>query len=240
MKLAKLAHVKPLVSIDRSRRSGRHGVTPTSAQLVSALKGWRQRWPGQISDVSAWNEPNINGKKPKTVAKWWLALRKACSACTVLPGELVDQPNATKWATDFIKAAKRKPAIWALHAYVDANTLSTKRTKAFLKAVTGKVWLTETGGVVSRANGSVRFKGYGVDFQAKATSFLLNTLTKVSPRLQRLYVYEWSTPPSELSSWDSGLVGPDGKGRPSLNVLRKYLGMGPIDLTAPGTKPPTQ
>ncbi len=184
---ARLAGVKPLVSFDRSRRD--KSVNPTPQQLATALTAWRARWPGQIAEVSAWNEPNINGKSASRVAKWWLALRKTCPGCTVLPGELVDRTNAIKWAKDFIKAAKRAPATWALHSYIDANNFSSKNTKAFLKAVKGKVWLTETGGVVRRTAraANAKFKGSGIAHQTKATSYLLNTLAK-NPRVGRVYV----------------------------------------------------
>jgi hypothetical protein len=225
MQGAKLAGVKPLVSFDRSRTN--KSLNPSPAQLVTALKAWRAKWPGQISDVSAWNEPNINGKSGSRVAKWWLALRKACPSCTVLPGELVDRTNAAKWAKDFIKAAKRTPSIWALHAYIDANNFTSKNTKAFLKVAKGKLWLTETGGVVRRAAraNNAKFKGSGVAHQTKATSYLLNTIAK-NPRVQRIYIYSWSSV-GDLN-WDSGLVGPAGEARPALNVVRKYLGLGPV------------
>jgi hypothetical protein len=223
---AKAIGAKPLVSFDRSRRH--HSANPSPSQLASALKAWRKRWPGQIKEISAWNEPNINGKSASRVAKWWLALRKACSSCTVLPGELVDKSNAITFAKSFVKAAKRSPSIWALHAYVDANNFKTTNTKKFLKAVKGKVWLTETGGVVRRTNGSATFAGKGVAFQTKATDYLLNKLVKVSSRIQRVYFYAWSSVGDK--NWDSGLIGPAGA-RPALNVVRKYLGLAP-DPTA--------
>lgn len=226
---ARLAGAKPLVSFDRSRVNKR--VNPSPQQLATALKAWRARWSGQISDVSAWNEPNINGKSASRVAKWWLALRKACPSCKVLPGELVDRTNAAKWAKDFIKAAKRKPAIWALHAYIDANNFTTKNTKAFLKeAKGGKLWLTETGGVVRRTARAqnAKFKGAGVSHQTKATQYLLGTVAK-NPRIQRIYLYSWSSV-GDLN-WDSGIVGPAGEARPALNVVRRYLGLGPTQVS---------
>jgi hypothetical protein len=226
---AKLAGVKPLVSFDRSRVNKR--ANPSPGQLANALTAWRARWPGQISDVSAWNEPNINGKSGSRVAKWWLALRAACPSCTVLPGELVDRTNAVKWTQDFVKAAKRQPAIWALHAYIDANNFSSKQTKAFLKAVGGKIWLTETGGVVRRtprAN-SAKFKGSGVAHQEKVTDYLLKTIAS-DKRIERLYIYSWSSV-GDLN-WDSGLTGPAGEARPALNILRKYLGLPPVAVVS--------
>jgi hypothetical protein len=225
MRGAKAAGARPLVSFDRSR--SQKSFNPSPATLAATLKAWRARWPGQISDVSAWNEPNINGKSANRVAKWWLALRKACPTCKVLPGEVVDRTNAIKWAKDFIKAAKRQPAIWALHAYIDANKFSDANTRAFLKAVKGKLWLTETGGVVRRTPrpGNAKFKGSGVVHQRKVTDYLLKTIIK-DKRIERLYIYSWSSV-GDLN-WDSGLVGPVGEARPALNSLREYLGLPPV------------
>jgi hypothetical protein len=231
MAAAKSAGMKPFVSFDRSRREGMNRVNPTPQQLADAFTKWRWRWG--VVEVSAWNEPNINGKSPARVAQWWLALRKACPGCIVLPGELVDRKNAVKWAKDFVKAAKRAPSIWPLHAYVDANNFSVTATKAFLKAVKGKVWLTETGGVVAPRKPTSKVAGAGEDFQTQVTSYLLNTLVKSSPRIQRLYLYSWSSGSGPLT-WDSGLVGPDDRARPALNVVRKYLGLPPVEVAPPG------
>lgn len=235
MAKAKAFGIKPLVSFDRSRIASKKAVNPSNAQVAAALKAWRARWPGQIKEISAWNEPNINGKSPKRVLGWWKALRKACRSCTVLPGELVDRGNATKWVKQFRKAAGRtQPSIWALHAYVDANTFTTKNTKAFIKATGNKqLWLTETGGVVARTNPTIRFKGTGVAHQTKATTYLLSTIAKSSSRLKRIYIYSWSSI-GDLN-FDSGLVGPNGESRPAINVVRKYLGL-PADPTIPAAK----
>jgi hypothetical protein len=220
---AKLSGVRPLVTIDRSRRRGRQAVNPTPALLASQVRQWRARWPGQIRQLSTWNEGNIN-KRPELVATWWLAIRRACLGCTVLGADIVDRSNAVSWARRFVKAAKRAPAIWGLHDYVDANTFKTKGTRAFLKGVTGKVWLTETGGVLRRAKTTVRFSGTGSTHAARATGFVLKQILPIDrERIERVYLYSWSTAPNDLT-WDSGLIGPDGKARPALRVVRCFLG----------------
>ena len=223
MSAAKLSSVRPLVTIDRSRRSGHQAVNPSPALLASQVRRWRARWPGQIRQLSTWNEGNIN-KRPELVAKWWLAIRRACLGCTVLGADVVDRSNAVSWAQRFVKAAGRTPAVWGLHDYVDANTFKTTGTRAFLKGVKGRVWLTETGGVLRRSKTSVHFSGTGSTHAAKATGFVLKQILPIDrTRIERVYLYSWSTAPND-ETWDSGLVGPDGKARPALRVVRCFLG----------------
>jgi hypothetical protein len=219
----------PLVTFDRSRKRTSHN--PSAAQMATSLKDVRKRYPF-VKEFATWNEANIN-KKPETVARWWLAMRKACPTCTVLGADLLDRNNVGTWAQRFVKAAKRTPKVWGLHNYTDANTLKTTGTRKLLGAVKGDVWFTETGGVVSRNNGSgVKFPT-GPAHAAKATKFVFSTLAKLSPRVKRAYIYHWNTgvgatttsKSDHARTWDSGLIGPDDRPRPSLAVLQTLLGV---------------
>jgi hypothetical protein len=224
---AKKDGLKPLVTFDRSRR--RTSRNPTPAQMASAVKSLRKRYPF-VKEFATWNEANIN-KQPATVAKWWLAMRKACPSCTILGADLLDRSNVGTWAQRFVAAAKRTPKVWGLHNYVDANRGSTKGTRALIKAVKGDVWFTETGGVVSRNNASTVTFPTGASHAAKATRFVFSTLVKVSPRVKRVYIYHWNTGVGDTTgadddrTWDSGLVGPDDRPRPALAVLQRFLGV---------------
>ena len=215
-----------LVTFDRSRK--RTSRNPTPAQMGSLVKAFRKRYP-QVKEFATWNEANIN-KKPETVAKWWLAMRKACPTCTVLGADLLDRSNVGTWAQRFVKAARRTPKVWGLHNYVDANRGSTKGTRALIKAVKGEIWFTETGGVVSRNNASTVSFPTGASHAAKATRFVFSTLAKLSPRVKRVYIYHWntgvgaSTDADDDRTWDSGLIGPDDRPRPALAVLKSVLG----------------
>ena len=220
---ARVRRVTPLITVDRSRRPGMQSRNPTAGVLATQVRKWRKRWPGQVKQISSWNEGNIN-KRPALVAQWYLAIRKACPGCTVLGADLVDRKNAVSWAKRFIKAAKRTPAVWGFHNYVDSNNFKTTTTRAFLKQVKGRVWLTETGGVLNRARPSVKFAGTGADHAAKVTDFLLKRIAWLDPdRIQRVYLYSWSTAPNDVT-WDSGLIGPDGVERPALRVVRCFFG----------------
>src|SRR3954454_12335245 len=133
---ARATGASPLVTFDRSPR--RPSYNPTPQQLVGAMKALRARYPF-VRDFSSWNEANMN-KQPELVARWWLALRKACPTCTVLGTDLLDKKNVIPWARRFVKAAGRTPKVWGLHNYVDANTLSTATTRRLLGAIGGNVW----------------------------------------------------------------------------------------------------
>jgi hypothetical protein len=219
---AKATGVRPLVTFDRSPK--RISYNPTPQQLVSSMRALRRRYPF-LKDFSSWNEANMN-KRPAVVAKWWLALRKACPTCNVLATDLLDKPNMISWAQRFVAAAHRTPKLWGLHNYVDANTLSTKTTKKLLASVGGSFWFTETGGIVKRANGSKLVFPTGTSRAAKVTRFIFDKLAKVSPRIQRVYLYHWDTGLGDTgaATWDSGFVGPDGQARPALSTLQGELG----------------
>jgi hypothetical protein len=232
---SKLDNLDPLITISRSRIPSRIAVNPTPAQLAAEYKKWRKRWPGQMNTISTWNEANL-GKKPEMVAKWWLALRRACPTCTVLGADLLDEPKVLTWATAFVKAAKRAPTIWGLHAYNDVNTFTTSSTKALLKSLKGDIWLTETGGVANRVRPIYKFSACGVAHQTKATSFLLKQVATLSPRIKRIYIFNWGLGDGG-ASFDSALVDEEGRERPSLNLVRTYLGLARIPTPIGGSSP---
>lgn len=219
---AQATGTRPLITFDRS--PARISYNPTPRQLVGAMKTLRTRYPF-VKDFSSWNEANMN-KKPEIVAKWWLALRKACPSCNVLGTDLLDKANMIPWAQRFVKAAKRTPKVWGLHNYVDANTLSTKTTRKLLKSIGGNIWFTETGGIVRRANNSKLVFPTGTDRAARVTSFIFGRLAKLSPRIQRVYLYHWDTGVGGGPTWDSGFIGPEGETRPALAVLQGVVARG--------------
>jgi hypothetical protein len=211
--------VRVLVTFDRSRRPGRKTFRPDTYSLVKQFKRLRARYPF-VKEWVTWNEPNLSQSASRT-AHQWLALRKACPSCTILAADLVDRPNLARWAKTFIRYAHRQPAIWGLHNYADANQYTPRATKSLLKAVKGKIWFTETGGVVRRNNGSnVKYKGQSLTHAAKAISYIFTKLVRLSPRIQRVYVFHWN---GRNSTWDSALISPYGKPRPAFNVLANLL-----------------
>lgn len=235
-----LSHgVDPLITFGPSRLAGQRRNWPSNAQFVAEFKAFRAKYPW-ITTFATWNEANFCGfgpcKEPQRVAGWWRALEVACPTCKVLAAEVLDQPSAPLWVRAFIKAAHRRPAYWGLHNYLSANRLQTGRTQDFLAATkSGEVWFTETGGIVKRNNGSTVKLPEGTRHAASVTSFVFKRLATLSPRIKRVYLYQWSSVAG--TSWDSGFVAPNGKARPSLDVLKRIVA-GQKPGNGPPAKPP--
>ena len=220
---AKEANVRPLVTFTRSNKRTSHN--PSAAQMAASLRDVRKRYPW-VTEFATWNEANIN-KQPHTVARWWLAMKKQCPKCTILGADLLDRGNVGTWAKRFVQAAHKAPVTWGLHNYVDANRLTTSGTRKLLAAVKGNIWFTETGGVVKRNNGSTVAFPASASRAATVTKFVFDKLAKLSPRVQRVYLYHWNTgvrAEKGSHTWDSGLIGPDDQPRPALAVLETILG----------------
>jgi hypothetical protein len=223
---ARAGGLEPLVTFTRG--VSRTRAVPTPAAFRATVRAFRTRWPS-VRTFSTWNEANHCGaltcRKPERVAALYRALKAACPGCTVLAADLLDMPNMARWARAFRKAAKVEPKLWGLHNYVTANRLQTGRTKELLRAVRGQVWLTETGGLVARRNGSGIRLPQGVTHAAKVTRFILGPLARLSPRITRIYLYHWRSA-SRSDTWDSAFIAPDGAERPALRVLERVLTSG--------------
>jgi len=224
MTAARTAGVEPLVTFDHSRLAGRIRFLPTPAQFQAQFRAFRARYPW-VHDFSTWNEANFGGqatgKHPELAARYYLALKRACSACRVLGADLLDLPSTPAWVGRFVKVAGQ-PRYWGFHNYVTANRLDTSRTKQLLKVTTGQIWLTETGGLVAKRNKSLISLPQGKAHAAKVTRFILRDIAGLSPRIARVYLYQWEAGGSS-ETWDSGFVGSDGQARPALGVLKQIL-----------------
>jgi hypothetical protein len=220
---ARDAHVNPLLSFTHSSTDRRR--LPTPERLLYEFRRLRARYPW-VTDYASWNEANHCGEptchRPALVAAYWRKLTRECPTCRILAAEVLDMPNMTSWVKDFRRAAEVEPRYWGLHNYVDANRLRTTGTRRMLKAVTGQVWLTETGGIVSRVNRRKVTFPESAEHAATATRFLFDDLIPLSRRITRVYLYQWNSYPGP-KTWDSGLIGPSGKPRPAYRVLQRVL-----------------
>lgn len=207
--------VDVLVTFGNSRTNGRD--RPTPARFLQAFRAVRQRYPW-VTEFSTWNEPNLQGSKPEMTARYWRTLSRDCRSCTILAADLVDTKNMVAWVKRFRKAAKREPGVWGLHNYVDANQFKTRSTRALIKATRGKIWLTETGGVVERNNGSPIVFATGTAHAAQAVRFIFDRLVPMNRRIRRVYLYNWRANPYP-STWDSALTNADGTTRPAYDEL---------------------
>jgi hypothetical protein len=205
-------HMRPLVTFNRNwGRKGRRGIPSVKAYL-KGFREFRKRYP-HVRDFSPWNEPNAKEqpfyRKPGKAARYFNAMRRACRRCTVLAGDVKDGSVMLPW----LKTYKRKirgAKVWALHNYKDA-TRKRGGTAAFLRAVRGPVWLTETGGLRNRG---------GLKGQAKAVKRVF-TLAKKNRRIKRIYFYQWKA--ERGSHWDSAFLDRHGKRRPAYYALRNGL-----------------
>ena len=224
---AGLMGAEPLITLARSRKTtGRLYRPPTATQYLREFRRFRKRYPS-VRTWSAWNEANMCGVgtcgKPELVARYYTLIRRNCPGCKVVAADLLDQPNMVRWVRAFRRAARFEPKYWGLHGYIDANRFQTTRTVSLLRAVRGEVWLTEVGGLVARRNRSTIKLRQGKAHAARATRFIFDRLARLDRRVARVYVYHWRSSTSR-DSWDSALVGADGKARPALAVVKRALG----------------
>jgi hypothetical protein len=206
------AKMRPLITFTRRwTRSGRRQI-PSMKQYLKSFRLLRERYP-TVREFSPWNEPNAKEQpffsKPGIAARYFNAMRRACRRCTVVAGDVKDGTNMLPWLAVY-KRKVRGAKVWGLHNYKDA-TRSRGGTRAFLRAVRGRVWLTETGGLRNRG---------GLKGQAKAVRRVFN-LARSSRRIKRIYFYQWRHDPSQ--SWDSAFLSANGRRRPAYYALRAGL-----------------
>ncbi len=212
LRAARADGVSPLISFDHHYPSGRGHSPPTPGALAHAFRIFRARYPW-VTDFATWNEANHCGEptchRPGLVASYYRVLRRTCPTCTVLGAELLDEPGMVAWVQAFDRALGGQPAIWGLHNYLGANRLQVASTVALLRATRSQIWFTETGGVVARHNHSQAAFPQGPVHAATVTGFIFNRLARLSPRITRVYLYQWNAGPGATESWDSGLFGPE-------------------------------
>jgi hypothetical protein len=228
---ARAAGVTPLITFARSRINSKIHMTPTRAQVLTAFREFRRRWPW-VREFVATNESNLNppgAKNPRLAALYYRDMRRACPTCRIAAATILETPNKKQlegWIKSFIKAAKHRPKYWALHNYYGANKRSVSGTKRMLKATkSGQIWVTEVGGLVARrtANFAGKLKmPEGLANATAATRFIFDRMLNVSPRITRVYLYHWNSS-SNRDTWDSALIGPDGKARGGLAILQRRL-----------------
>jgi hypothetical protein len=231
---AETAGVEPLISFAPSvgsRCPARPCKLPTVSEYTRAFRAFRKRFP-TIDTVSPWNEANHRSqptfRNPKRAAQYYNVVRKYCRGCVIVAADVIDEVNMVDWLTEFKKTAI-KPRLWGLHNYRDTNKRKGQRlggTKLLLKTVKGKVWLTETGGIVRFVlpNGRTLFK-QDTRRAARALKRMFS-LAKASPgRIKRLYIYNWWGS-ARTNRFDAGLVNPDGSPRPGYRLVQGTLGNG--------------
>jgi hypothetical protein len=232
---ARADHVRPLLSFEQSSLPGGHRRLPTPAQLGRQFRVLRARYPW-ITDFATWNEADYCGQptchRPGLVAAYYREMRRSCRGCELLGAELLDEPNMVAWVRRFQRALHGEPAIWGLHNYIGANRLQTASTLALLRATHAQVWFTETAGLVARHNRHTRAFPESASHAAQVTRFVFERLARLSPRIKRVYLYQWQAGTDRRAPWDSALIGPSGALRPAFGVLvRELQSLGQLPAT---------
>jgi len=193
---------------------------PSQKAYKAAVKAFRKEFR-YAKLFTPWNEVNHVSqptyRKPKLAAQYYKTLKSACKGCTVMAADVLDSSDVKSYLRGFLRASKGAGRIWGLHNYKDVNRRQSRGVKNVLSVVKGKVWLTETGGIVR----------FGKDFPysksraAKRTKYMF-TLARRYKRIQRIYVYRWFGEPRS-ARFDAGLVNADGSSRPALTQFRKSI-----------------
>jgi hypothetical protein len=228
--------VQPLIVFEHSWIAHRHRELPSAAALARQFRLLRARYPW-VRDFATWNEANYCGQPtchaPGLVAAYYTLMRHICPSCDVLAAELLDVPGMVAWAREERASLGYEPGSWGLHDYIGANHLSTASTRALLSATRGQIWLTETGGVVARHNHSAHDFPESASHAATVTRFVFDRIVPLSPRVARVYLYQWNAGPNHREPWDSGLIGPHGTPRPAFWVLvRELHALGQLPATS--------
>jgi hypothetical protein len=227
---AKAARAKPLITFGHSRIDRREMYLPTRDEFAAAFRDFRRRYPKQKL-FQVWNEANHGTQptwnRPDRAARYYDALRRNCRRCTIAAPSVLDMSNMLTWIRQFRRVARSKIRIWSIHNHLDANRFRTLGTRKLLRHTKGKLWFTETGGIVNRYIDGRRRKEYNRRNAAKATKQVFR-LTRLSRRITRVYFYHWIAPSQRRPRWDSGFVTPQGRARPALRVLRREIRRRPV------------
>jgi polysaccharide biosynthesis protein PslG len=224
MNAAYHAGVSPLVTFTRNWRPSGQYKLPALRLYRKSFRTFRARYPW-VTDFAAWNEANHTAQptanKPKAAARYFNALRRDCRSCTIVAADVLDTPDMVEWVRKFKRHAP-KARIWGLHNYKDANDRKGT-TRKLLRAVRGKIWLTETGGILrlkphpgSSGDGRTHTKRH----QAGAVARVFR-IARSNRRIERVYFYEWKQ--QRRNRWDSALLDANGRKRPAYHTLQRLL-----------------
>jgi hypothetical protein len=221
---ARRAGVEPLVSFYRSSRG--KDLLPGVAEFRRHFRRFRRRYPW-VRLFSTWNEANFaaaqpTGRNPGRAARFYRALRRECAGerCAVLAADFRadGSTESAAWLRAFKRGIGPGPHIWGLVSYPDVNRLDDSRTREFLRATDGPVWVVEVG--------AIHFFGRGlrpsIPRQTRVMRYLVRVYPRVSRRLRRMYVYHWRAAAGD-TLFDSGLLSADGSPRPAYEIFTSAI-----------------
>lgn len=228
LQAARADGVEPLIAFEHARGEpcpAQPCTLPSVGEYTRAVTAFHRRYPW-VHLLQPWNEANSatqpTGKHPERAAAYYAAVRKICPGCVITAADVLDGSNLERWLSAFKAALHGTPTpLWGLHNYSDTNRFRSTGTKRMLASVKGEVWLTEAGGIVSFVTAAGRTAlPYDEQRAARSIRFLFS-LARLSPRITRIYVYQWKID-FPGNRFDAGLVSPDGTARPSLRALLQH------------------
>jgi hypothetical protein len=201
---------------------------PSARAYRIAVRRFDDLYPW-VRTYSAWNEVNHVSqptfRSPRLAVRYYRVLRRESRRrhFRVLAADVLDTSNMRRYLRAFLRRAPGRPRLWGLHNYQDVNRGTSADTRLMLETVPGKVWLTETGGVVK----------FGAAFPysearaARRTRWMFRLANRYDTRrrrmrssITRLFVYKWLGGGGRL---DAGLVNEDGTPRRAYFVVRRFL-----------------
>jgi hypothetical protein len=225
---ARAAGIEPLVAFEHARGDAcpaKPCSLPSVAAYTRAVSAFHRAYPW-VHLLQPWNEANSatqpTGTRPARAAAYYETVKRVCSTCTITAADVLDGGNLERWLGQFRAALHGTPTpLWGLHNYSDTNRFHSTGTRRMLALVPGEIWLTEAGGIVSFTTADGR-AALPPDEQraARAVRYLFK-LAALSRRITRIYIYQWKID-FPGNRFDAGLVGLDGKPRPSLNVVLQH------------------
>jgi hypothetical protein len=223
---ARQAGARVMVTFGASRRRGQELKAPSRLQFIREFRALRRRYP-ELRTFQTWNEGNHGTQpvwnKPGVAARYYDSMRRTCPECTVSAPAVLDAPNMTSWILRFKRAARYPVRIWSVHNHIDANRHRTTGTREILRITRGQLWFSETGGIVNRWVDGRKIRRYNQKNAVRAIRNVFKLAQLNRKRITRIYLYHWLAPKQRRPRWDSGLVGPRGQTRPSLQTFRALV-----------------
>jgi len=232
IRAAEAAHQQVLVAFYHSE------YTPTRLPSVASYKRDVQKFIKMFPHVKqyeSWDESNRGNERPLftspsavQAAKYYQALIRVCHRCTVVGLDVLDayyiQPTL-RYIAEFKREIYRletvMPKIWGLHNYSDVNRLEGWRTTDLVRALGGKVWLTETGGIVKFGGSFPNKHGSGLKRSAKVLKFMFKVAGE-HPQIKRIYIYDWNGGTAS-TRFDAGLTNAREQPREGYEVVCRQL-----------------
>jgi hypothetical protein len=225
---ARAAKLEPVVAFEHARGDhcpDRPCRLPTVHAYAAAFDAFRARYPW-VRLITPWNEPNHRSQPtashPRRAADYYNVARIHCGDCELVAGDILDAPGMRRWLIEYKRGLSGTPRIWGLHNYYDTTYFRDTGVKTMLELVSGDVWLTETGGIVSLVTADRQVAHRNDELRAEASvRFLFDLARRYRERIGRIYIYQWQSPPG--ARFDAGLIAPDGRPRPAYDVVRREL-----------------